>query len=301
MKKTALFLFFWLVISVAFAQENQPTGTEGFQGISKVFSFDTTLRLEDLEGTEYNDLLKEGTYYALLIGIQEYKDAKVGNLRRPVIDAQNLYDILAENYTFEKANMQFLKNPTRSEILQSLDSLQKKITDKDNLLVFYAGHGFWDGGMETGYWLTKEAISDDKSTWFSNLELLNYLKNIKSRHTLLVSDACFSGSIFKTTLRDFNDELDLSTARMYNTPSRRAMTSGALTKVPDQSSFTDFLIKQLRKNKDIYLSSSDLFFAIKNPIIRDTESSAGGSILPQFGELNLADHQGGDFIFIRRR
>lgn len=84
--------------------------------------------------------------------------------------------------------------------------------------------------------------------------------------------------------------------RLYETPIRRAMTSGSLTTVPDQSAFLEYLIKQLRKNQDAFLPATDLFVAIKNPIIRASQQNS----LPQYSELNLADHSGGDFIFARR-
>lgn len=118
-----------------------------------------------------------------------------------------------------------------------------------------------------------------------------------SRHTLLITDACFSGSIFKTQRKgaDF-EEADVLIQRLYETPIRRAMTSGSLTTVPDQSAFLEYLIKQLRKNQDAFLPATDLFVAIKNPIIRASQQNS----LPQYSELNLADHSGGDFIFARR-
>jgi hypothetical protein len=302
MKTTRLFILLLLQVPCWVFAQNVPKAlapekAEGaFYGVSKSFSFDTTIREEDIQEGSYDNFAKGGKFYALLIGVQDYKDTRIKALGRPVIDAQNLYDILSERYVFEKSNMSFLKNPTRSEITKSLDSLSKKVTPKDNVLIFYAGHGFWDGGMETGYWFPKEALSDDKSTWFSNNELFAYLRNIRSKHTLLITDACFSGGVFKSN-RDAFDDADVSITRQYDTPSRRAMTSGALTTVPDESAFINFLTKQLRQNDDVFLTASDLFFAIKNPIIRASEKG----VLPQFGELNLDAHQGGDFIFVLRR
>ncbi|GAB4395647.1 MAG: hypothetical protein OHK0053_05280 [Microscillaceae bacterium] len=68
--------------------------------------------------------------------------------------------------------------------------------------------------------------------------------------------------------------------------------------MPDQSVFIAYLLKQLRQNRDAYLAATDLFVAIKNPIIRESER---GAVLPQYGELNLEAHKGGDFIFVRKR
>jgi Caspase domain len=274
-----------------------PEKEEGtFSALSPAYKFEAAIKAEDVDLPF--DILDDakGKFYAVFFAVQDYKDSRVVTLTHPYFDAQNLRDVMVENYAFEKEDTRLFKNPTRSDIIKTLDSLTKKISRKDNLVIFYAGHGFWDGALETGYWLPSDARKDDKANWLTNLELLNYLKNIKSRHTLLITDACFSGSIFKATTKNAFEQADVVIQKLYESPSRRAMTSGSLTTVPDQSAFMEHLIKQLRKNQDHYISATDIFVAIKNPTIRESKVE----VLPQYGELNVADHQGGDFIFVKR-
>jgi hypothetical protein len=281
---------------------SRPEDAEGaFHAISKRYPIQPALKVEDLNIEFAEDKLK---YYALFIGVQDYKDVRMTNLLHPVFDAQKLQEILVEHYTFEKYDTRFLKNPTRSQILKTLDSLAVKLGSQDNLLIFYAGHGYWDSLTETGYWLPSDARKDDKGNWFANEELLTALKKIKTKHTLVITDACFGGGIFKATRKGIEDDKemiqDAVAKQIYESPSRRAITSGSLREVPDQSIFVSTLFRFLINNPNYYMAALDLYVAIKNPIIRESQNTAVPQ-MPQYGELNLTAHQGGDFIFIKRK
>jgi hypothetical protein len=73
---------------------------------------------------------------------------------------------------------------------------------------------------------------------------------IKSKHTLLITDACFSGSIFKT--RSVEAAILKRFHEMYKDKSRKAMTSGNLTEAPDKSVFVKYLIKTLEENNEVF-------------------------------------------------
>jgi hypothetical protein len=81
---------------------------------------------------------------------------------------------------------------------------------------------------------------------------------------------------------------------LYKTKSRRAITSGNLTTVPDQSVFCDYLIKRLTENPEKFLSSQLLFSSLKLAVINNSLT------IPQEGVINDAGDEGGDFIFIRK-
>lgn len=242
--------------------------------------------------TFHEKVEKESKYYALIIGIENYRDASISNLDNPIKDAQKLYDVLTTYYTFEKENVLLLKNAKREDIINALDDLSKKITTNDNLLIFYAGHGWWDESANIGYWLPADAKQSSKAAWFSNSRLVDYLKGVKSKHTLLIADACFTGSIFKT--RSAFPDAEKAIQKLYELPSRKAMTSGTLTEVPDRSSFMNYLCNKLKSNKKEYLSSEQLFSSIRIAVINNSDA------IPQYGEIKNVGDQGGDFIFIKR-
>jgi len=243
-------------------------------------------------GKSNEESILMGTYYGLLIAVNDYDDQNITDLDQPVRDAEKLYDVLINEYLFEKVNVTLLKNPTREEIINALDRLEATITKEDNLLIFYAGHGYWDEKTQKGYWLPSDANQFSTANWIRNTSISGYIKGINSKHTLLIADACFSGSIFKT--RSAFGSANMAISRLNQLPSRKAMTSGTLKEVPDQSVFVEYLIKRLYENEDQYLPSEQLFFSFKPAVLNNSDN------IPQFGEIKDAGDEGGDFIFMRK-
>jgi hypothetical protein len=240
----------------------------------------------------FRGLSSKTRYYALLIGIDEYDDPTIDDLDNPVSDAKKLRNTLVSMYAFDAENVTLKENATREDIIMALDELAGKITPDDNLLVFYAGHGYWDERADIGYWLPADATQMSKAAWFRNSTLCDYLKEIDSRHTLLIADACFGGSIFNT--RSAFSDGSKAINMLYELPSRKAMTSGTLTEVPDRSAFSQFLIERLGENQERYLSSEQLFSSFRIAVINNSD------VIPQYGQIRNVGDQGGDFIFIRR-
>lgn len=236
----------------------------------------------------------DGKFYALLIGVDEYDDPEISDLDKPVADARMLGDVLKKYYTFEPENVVNLENPTRSQIIDALDGLRKRLGPEDNLVLFYAGHGYWDEETETGYWIPKNGRKSSTADWFRNTTLTDQLRTINSRHTLLIADACFSGSIFKSRAI-FISEDEVAIKQLYDLPSRKAMTSGTLTEVPDKSEFLKYLTKRLETNVEKYLPSAELFSSFRRAVINNSDG-----IIPQYGTMQKVGDEGGDFIFIRR-
>jgi len=232
----------------------------------------------------------KGKYYALIIGINDYIDPVISSLDRPIQDAQVFYNAITERYTFNEENVRFLKNATSTEMFAALDYFAKKVLPEDSFIIFYAGHGVWDADAEIGYWLPSDARRNSKRDWFRNSTLRDYLVEIKSKHTLLISDACFGGSIFKS--RAAFADAALAINKLYDLPSRKAMTSGTLTEVPDQSAFLKYLVDRLMNNTEKYLSSEQLFSSFRIAVINNS------NVVPQYGEIQDVGDQGGDFIFI---
>jgi len=239
-----------------------------------------------------SELSIKGKYYALLIGVSEYEDPNLSNLDYPVKDAEKLYNILLAKYMFNKEDIILLKNARRSEINDAFDILARRITPNDNLLIFYAGHGWWDEKSNIGYWLPRDAKREYKADWFRNSTLCDYISEINSKHTLLITDACFGGSIFKT--RSISIEAPKAIQMLYDLRSRKAMTSGTLTEVPDRSSFVKYLIGRLEENKEKCISSEQLFASFRLAVINNSD------VIPQYGEIKNVGDEGGDFIFIRK-
>jgi hypothetical protein len=241
---------------------------------------------------ENNTDLKTGKYYALIIGNNIYQDPAISSLDEPINDATKLYNVLTSEYTFDPNNVTLLKDATYVQMIDALDNLSSKITENDNLLVFYAGHGWWDEDKKLGYWLPTDAKQKSTAFWIANSRISDYMSTIDSKHTLLIADACFSGSIFKT--RKAFDDAGQAINSLYELPSRSAMTSGNLKEVPDKSVFLEYLVKRLDNNTEKYVSADQLFVSFRIAVMNNSSTE------PQFGTIQNAGDEGGEFIFIRR-
>jgi len=244
-----------------------------------------------IENAEVN---LKGQYYALIIGVEDYADPTFNDLEEPLKDAQNLENTLTVHYIFNQQNIHILKNPGRDEITQALEKYFNELTPNDNLLIFYAGHGYWDEKFKQGYWLPSDAKYNNRGTWLANSTIRDYMRAIPCKHSLLITDACFAGGIFKS--REAFPDASKAINELYQLPSRKAMTSGALKQVPDKSVFLEYLIKRLETNEQKYLPAEQLFSSFKMAVINNSSEDQ----VPQFGEVKETGDEGGDFIFIRK-
>ncbi len=267
--------------------------------IKKAMELPITKRLtnvpKDEKKEEPRSLNKaDGRYYAIIIGVSSYDSTDL-NLDRPIQDALELQKVLTKNYEFSEDDIYLLQNPTRNQIIFTLYNFRKKISTIDNLLIFYAGHGHWDSDANQGYWWPRDATPNNPSNWLSNSDIREQIRGIKSFHTLLISDACFSGGIFKARGSGAIKGAPMDIIALYKLPSRRAITSGTLTQVPDRSVFFQYLIKRLKENQTEYLTSQSLFDSFKQAVINNSQ------IVPQDGVITDTGDEGGDFVFIRRK
>ena len=240
----------------------------------------------------------KGRYYALLIGIEDYKGPVYNRLDNPLKDAEKLRDVLTTHYTFEKQDVTLLKNPTRDEIIDAIERLEKTLKPEDNLLIFYAGHGQWDKDRQQGYWIPSDVLGDSRSKWLSNGEVRDSIRGIKARHTLLITDACFGGGILSSR----GAVMPPSIQELMRLPSRTAMTSGAMTTVPDRSVFLEYLTKRLVENKEPFTTAASIFTSLQTAVIDNSPRMTDGNrTTPLYGSIQEAGHEGGDFIFVRRQ
>jgi hypothetical protein len=251
--------------------------------------------MSELHAADVDFSAAGGKYYALLIGCSNYDDPAISDLGGlPTADAEALGKVLKANYTFAEENVKILKDPTRRDIVIALDEIAKKATSEDNVLIFYAGHGHYEDDNDIGYWLPKDAEVSNSANWLYNDQLVAAMRKIKSLHTLLIADACFSGSIFKNRSISMTGASDVI-KKKYQLPSRKAITSGTLKTVPNKSVFIKYLLDRLEKNKDKFYPASTLYRAIEEPVGNNSTS------LPQYGVINNVGDEGGDFIFIKKK
>jgi hypothetical protein len=201
---------------------------------------------------------------------------------------------LLQNYTFTEENISVLKNPDRKSIIRTLDRLANQLGKGDNLLIFFSGHGYWDEKLQQGYWIPSDAKWAERSGWIANSTINDYLRGINTQHSLVISDACFSGSMFKT--KNAFSRMTDSIKAIYRMPSRKALTSGAMETVPDKSVFVKYLIKRLEENNSRYLDAMSLYTSMREAVINNSPTNQK----PLYGVMHQSGDEGGDFIFVHK-
>lgn len=245
-----------------------------------------------------NDL-QFGNYYALIIGIDNYK-GQWTPLKNAVSDAKAIDLLLKSKYKFDYLKELYNEQATRMNIIKELEWLVQNVKPSDNLLIYYSGHGEFNQALNKGYWVPVDATAASTSYFISNSDIQTFLGGIKSKHTLLISDACFSGDIFRgNTVSIPFEESDKYYAKVNSVSSRKAITSGGVEPVLDggkegHSIFAYYLLKSLTSNSKKYYDASQLFDNIKIPVLNNSDQS------PQFNAIKNAGDEGGQFIFLKK-
>ena len=257
-------------------------------------TFHVTRKLEEV--------IKTGKYIALIIGINSYQ-GYWHPLSNAVNDARGFAQILKRDYYFDEIYTLIDKEATRKNIIQKFEWIINNSTRDDNILIFYAGHGQFKRSLNKGYWVPVDASSNSTADYISNNDIKTFIGGIPSKHTLLITDACFAGDIFRggRTESIAFDPSDMTRyyREVYSKPSRLALTSGSLEQVADagkenHSIFTYYLLKSLQDNTKKYLDASQLFNDFRMAVTNNSDQT------PQLQVVRDTNDEGGQFIFIKK-
>ena len=250
------------------------------------------------KGGDNHEGLFDGEYYALIIAAQDYSKSWLSDLSFPIPQAKKLRRILKENYYFDSTRIFLLENPGYKDIRTRIKILQNLLQKQDKLLIYYAGHGIWEEKKKRGYWALPEAEKDNPSTWISNERFLEQCIKplLKVNDLLVIVDACFGGSIVESRTRGGVLGEKSEIVQEYElTKSRMAMTSAPLIEVPDDSKFSSELISYLENNEALFMDALTVFTSIRERVFNLT------NLLPQYNRLVNTGHEGGEFIFVRKK
>jgi tetratricopeptide (TPR) repeat protein len=232
-------------------------------------------------------------YYAILVAVKDYVDPSIPDLENTEKDALELQEVLEKEYSFEPKNVQVLRNGSRESILEAIMQKCHSLTENDNLLIFYAGHGTAEKdkfGDVDGYWIPASGKKGNTATYISSDDLKMAVKRSNAKHILVIADACFSGAF----TRSIPSDASLGVQKQYSVLSRKIMASGNMEPVPDNSKFIYYLNKNLRENREKYLSAKKLYDSFYEAILNNTDTS------PQYSSIKNVGDEGGEFIFIKK-
>ncbi|MFM8330509.1 MAG: caspase family protein [Candidatus Methylumidiphilus sp.] len=243
-----------------------------------------------------------GHFYALIIGNADYKTYPV--LKTPISDAKSVELVLREKYGFKT---QLLVNANRHQIMTALNEISKRLTDKDNLLIYYAGHGEIDAATQSAYWLPTDAEVGNSANWISSQSITEYLSIIPARHVMVVADSCYAGALTGSGVAKLPDGMDESKREkwlkaMNSRKARTVLTSGGVKPVMDQgggehSIFANAFLKVLRGNSRPVLEDYDVYRDVAGQV-RGASAKVGFQQSPQYAPLQHAGHEGSPFFFV---
>lgn len=254
--------------------------------------------LKGLNVTKAKDV-NFGEYYALIIGVDNYS-GQWTPLKNAVKDAQAVETLIKTKYKFDKFKSLYNAQATRANIIRELEWLTENVTTKDNVFIYYSGHGEFKQNLNKGFWVPIDATTSSTTAYISNSDIQTFLGGIQGRHTLLVSDACFSGDIFRgNTLSVPFEDSEKYYTEVNALKSRQALTSGGIEPVMDggkegHSVFAYYLLQTLNENTGKYFDASQLYSKIKIPVVNNSEQT------PNFNPVKNTGDEGGQFIFIRK-
>jgi peptidoglycan hydrolase CwlO-like protein len=248
------------------------------------------------------DLGHFGKYFALVIGNDHYQHWP--ELVNAIPDATAVASLLHKRYGFQ---VTLLKDATRQQILKALNEYRKTLTEKDNLLVYYAGHGHVEHGIDRGYWIPVDGEVSDNTHWILLPNVTDLLQLMAAKHVMIVADSCFGGKLTRNSLAQLRPGLsDQARASLLKTLAqkrvRTAMTSGGVRPVLDaggkgHSVFAEALLEVLEENNTV-LEAERLFWAVRHRVIEASQQLQVEQI-PTYDPIHMAGHESlGDFIFV---
>ncbi|MEN8247879.1 MAG: caspase family protein [Bacteroidota bacterium] len=260
------------------------------------------IRVLKVAGMTAAAMISDRTDYALLFGIDEYDEWS--NLFNPIKDAQTIGEELKNMYGFQT---EVVINASIAEIMSKLrEYATKSYGDKDQLFIFFAGHGQFDEIFTEGYLVGTDSKLNDpgKTSYISHSQLRTVVNNIPADHIFLTLDACFGGTfdplVARSGSRGADDMYSDITAtefieRRLRFKTRKYVTSGGKQYVADgkpggHSPFARKFLQALRDygGQDRILTLQELNGYLLN---LKMEPHAG-----EFGD----NEPGSDFVFVAR-
>jgi uncharacterized caspase-like protein len=227
--------------------------------------------------------------FALLIGVSEFEEEDLPALPSALKDIQAMQAILQNPELGSFSNVEILKNSTRQEMEEAIETLFANRKKDDLLLFYFSGHGITD---EKGklYLVTRQTKKDRgklrKSTAVAATVLHENMSSSSSKHQVLILDSCFSGAIAEGLTGKSDSRVDIQ--RELGGEGRAILTSSSAVQKSfhiqgyDLSIYTHYLIEGIQtgdanQDGDDYISADELHEYAKKKLEQEAPT-----MTPQF-------------------
>ncbi len=249
-----------------------------------------------------------GERWAVVIGIDQYRDPSISPLSYATADAEAVFKFLTTTGGVKVANARLLlnKDATQRNIRQVLgDFLRQKALSDDEVIIYYAGHGTTEADASAEGGLAKYMVPWDAdpvnlfSTAIPMEEIDRIFGRLSARKILLIQDTCFSGAaggrtflakgltVRATTLTDrFLQELTQKEGRMILTASDVNQVSHE-DRALRHGIFTHFFLEGLNGAADLDGDGAVTVRELHLYLQRKVHERSGGTQTPQL--YNIGD------------
>lgn len=245
-----------------------------------------------------------GRYYALVIGLQDYRYwDELSSARR---DADRIADVLRDKYGFET---KVLHDAGAMDILTALNELRVRSDQFDNVIIYFAGRGQLRQPVEdslVGYWLPVDAQREMSTLWLPNSQINEQIAMLEARSVMVIADSCYAGAMSTdpaSLLLGSGGELSERRIRLgLERRARYTLSSGGLHPVPDpregkHSIFAGAMIEVLTLNDGV-LSEQQLIQQLTTRVTQRAQEM-GIEQRPELKPIRAAGHiPGGSFYLV---
>lgn len=263
---------------------------------------------------------------AIIIGIDDYTGVR--RLETAVFDAEELARIMREQFQYEVHSL-LDQDATLEKLKQLIECFNNKkvpfgtdpeITDKDRILIYFAGHGIAFDAKENqegpvGYLIPQDA-TNNPNTYLKMQDFHDALLKLPCRHLLVILDCCFSGAFYWSSInRDIVPKVkvykqvydhyikyrawqvitstsDKQTA--VDSPPRGKVSVDSKFHSPFAKHLFDALNKGADLNDDGIITANDLYNFLRDKVGRELEEYKAQT--PGICPLKL--HENGEYVFL---
>ena len=207
--------------------------------------------------------------YAVVVGISDYKDPRIPDLKYADADAQAFYDFITSPIggNFNKENVLLLKNElaTLKNVKLAITNFLKKAIDTDFVVIFMACHGESEPDRPNNiYLLMHDSELDSLSATAYHMENVNtdMKRYISAKRLIFFADACHSAGLTEGSVgtRGFSNTVNIALSELKSTREGWGIVSASRAgEVSMESSqwggghgaFTHYLLEGMKGKADV--------------------------------------------------
>lgn len=235
--------------------------------------------------------------YAVIVGISDYLDPKIPDLKYADADAQAFYDFITSPLggSFEKKNVRLLKNDqaTLKNVKQAITNFLKQATDADFVVIFMACHGEPEPDRPNNlYLLMHDSELESLPATAYHMENINedMRRYISAKRLIMFADACHSAGLTAGGIgvRGFSNTINIALTSLQSTREgwgiMSASRAGEISMESQQwggghGAFTHYLLEGMEGKADNYgnkngiVTLAEAFDYVEEKVKRATQNA----------------------------